>query len=138
MDKTGGNWILTQLKTTLSVCLNEVSVFPQRVNCMEGAKNGQGPTPAVHFREVHVRRHQLLVSVLERCPSYRDVRQERLDCAMRNFEICAVMTNAGSLKIAQNITSEAVHLCGYTCELYGLLVLLPQYSSYVRWYFRQV
>ena len=93
-------------------------------------------------------RDQLLVSVLERCPSYRDVRQERLDCAMRNYEICAVTTNAGSLKIAQNITSEAVHrsttnhpvrfLCGYTCEVYGLPVLSPQYSSYVYWYFRQV
>ena len=81
-------------------------------------------------------RDQLLVSVLERCPSYRDVCHERLDCARRTFELCAVMKNAGSLKIAQNITSEA---CGYTCEVYGLPVLSPQYSSYVHWYcFRQV
>ena len=43
MDKTGG-----------TKCLFERSVFPQRVNCMEGAKNGQGPTPGVRLREVSV------------------------------------------------------------------------------------
>ena len=126
---------------------------------MEGVKNrtdqlqvsilGRCPSCRQTEKSMKNGRDQLLVSVLERCTSYRDVRHERLDCVRRTLEICAVMKNAGSLKIAQNITSEAAHrstinhpvrfLCGYTCEVYGLPVLSPQYSSYVHWYcFRQV